>query len=579
MAPIPFPSRPLYVLIAMPTASGTFDYCVYGWDQTAPPNYNTTGRCASLTIVDDVEPNIWNVSLNAQPSVSVVAGTPVSLDADVDDSETGGTNIWDANWTVMPPVSPGAPMSATDGAFDEATEGVTAMIDTTGWPVGDYIICVNARDVLDNRNITCQNNATLSIIIVDNMPPEISNVLIDGVVNRTATAGMWLVVNATIDDSSTGGSDIAFANYTIFAQSWPGTSMSGVFDSPTEEVLALIDTAGWGIGFYDIYVYGGDVANNNNTTSIAFARITIVVDTFPPTVTGLPTGTAVPVSTNITFEFNEPMDRASVQASFSYTDLTTTWGAADGLFTWSNGDRDLLFDPNANLSYNTTYIVTLDGSIAVDAVGNPLDGNGDGNEGDNYVFAFKTEDEPPVVDATPPTVIGTTPDDDDTDVPVDVPLIKIDFDEPMNEDQVEVTLDGISTQESWDGNTLIITPLEDLDYETTYTVTITNAEDLADNPLGSFDFSFTTETAPDPEPDPEKADVTLYWLLIVILVIVIIILSILLLRKRKPEEKVFAPIEEEELRFEEEEAAPTMDELAFEEEVSEEGEFLEDAEG
>ncbi len=566
--------------IAMPTAPSTYDYCVYGWDQVVPPNYNSTGGCASLTIIDDIEPNIWNVSLNGASTVSVMAGTFVDLDADIDDSVTGGANIWDANWTVYPPVWPGAPMSATDGAFDETIEGVQAVIDTTGWPVGDYKICVNARDILDNRNITCQNNATLSIVIIDNIPPEISNVLIDGVTNRTTTAGMVLVVNATIDDSSTGGSDIAFANYTVFAQSWPGTPMNGVFDSPTEEVLALIDTDGWGIGFYDIYVYGGDVAYNNNTTSIAFARITIMAETFPPTVTGLPTGTAVSISTNITFEFNEPMDNASVQASFSYTDLTTTWGAADGAFTWSNGDRDLLFDPNTNLSYNTTYIVTLDGSMAVDAVGNPLDGNGDGNGGDDYVFAFKTEDEPPVVDATPPTVVGTTPNDSDTDVSVDLPVIEIDFDEPMKEDLVDVTLDGISTQQSWDGNTLIITPLEDLDYGTTYTVTVLDAEDLAGNPLGSFDFSFATETAPDTEPEPEEADVTLYWLLILILVIVIIILSILLLRKKKPKEEGFAPLEEEELRFEEEEGAPEIDELAFEEEeLSEESEFLEDAEG
>jgi hypothetical protein len=418
------------ITLPTPTTPGTYQYCVYGWDQIIPPNYNTTGSCAALTIVDDIMPNVWNVFLNGGPSVSVPAGTLVDLDADIDDSVTGGSNIWDAYWSEFPPVWPGTAMNPTDLAFDSQTEGVNATIDTTGWTPGDHIICVNARDVQDNRNTTCMNNATLTI-----------------------TTG---------------------------------------------------------------------------------------VDTTPPTATGSPTGTGVSITTNITIQFDEPMDTGSADASFSYTDLTTTWDSADGVLAWSNGDQTMTFNPTTDLGYSTTYLVTLNGSVAMDLAGNPLDGNGDGTGGDNYTFSFQTEDQPPVVDTTPPSVIGTTPDDEDTDVAVDIPVIEVEFDEDMNEAVIDVDLDGISTDESWDGNTLIITPLEDMDYDTEYTVTITNAEDLAGNSMETYTFTFTTEAEPDtPVPDGDEVDLTWLWLLLIVLAIVIGLLLFLLLRKKKPAEEEF----------------------------------------
>jgi hypothetical protein len=569
--------------IPTPTVSGTYDYCVYGWDQVIPPNYNTTGRCATLDIVDDLGPNVWNVLLSGLPSVSVSAGALVNLEADIDDSLTGWSNIWDANWTEFPPVWPGSPMDPTDGAFDSQTEGVNAVIDTAGWGVGAHTICVNARDMLDNQNMTCQNSATLTITVPpETIPPEILNVRVDGVMNRIVTAGTFVLLTATIDDNNTGGSDIAFANYTMGAQNWPGKSMSGVYDDKTEDVQALIDTATLTPGVYNLYVYGADVAMNNNITSTAFAQITIVV---PPMVAGSPTTTGVSVATNITLQFSEIMDTATVESSFSYTDLTSIWTIADGTPTWSGGDTMLVFDPTTNLSFDTTYIVILDGSVAADTLGFLLDGNADGVGGDNFIFAFKTEAQPPPTDTTAPTVLSTDPDDGETNVPVDVPVIKIEFDEPMNQDLIGVDLDGISTEESWDGDTLVITPLEDLEYETSYSVTVTNGEDDAGNSLGAFSFTFTTETEPVVPPPPDEAeevDLMPWWILIIILAIIIVILSILLLKKKKPEEEMITPVEEELPEeppiVEDEEVSAPIEELSFEEEeVPSEDDLLEEA--
>lgn len=574
--------------IITPTVPGTYDYCVYGWDII--PNYNITGRCAALTIVEDAAPNVWNVFVDGGPSVTVPAGTSVNLDADVDDSVTGNSGIWDAYWVEQGNPWPGNPMNPTDGAFDSPTEGVNAVIDTTGWTPGMHIICVNARDIFDNRNTTCQNFATVIITaVIDNQPPEISNVLVDGGLTVTVTAGATVVLTATIDDEATGGTDIGGANYTMGAFNWPGVMMNpadGAFNNRVEGVTVDVDTTGWAIGSYDLCVYGWDIIPNYNTTAMECGQIIIVGDLIPPTASGVPTGTSEPVTTNITFQFSEPMNTATVEASFGYTDLVGTWGSAAGTFTWSNGDRTAVFNPTADLDYSTTYLVRLVGSVAEDLAGNMLDGNADGIGGDNYTFAFRTEDQPAVVDTTPPSVTDTEPADEDTDVPVDVPTIEVDFDEPINEGIIDVDLDGIQTQESWDGNTLVITPLEDLDYDTEYTVSITNAEDVAGNSMGTYEFQFTTETAPEPPPDPEpkEADVTLYWLLIIILVILVILLAILLMRKGKPKEEPIPPTEEEapyeeEPLYEEEPEAP-IDELTFgEEEVpAEEGEFLENEE-
>lgn len=583
------PSEDVDMTVPTPTGPGVYDYCVYGWDQVIPPNYNTTGRCATLTIVDDLAPNVWNVFLNGLPTVSVTAGTFVDLDADVDESVTGGSNIWDAYWVEQGDIWPGNSMNPTDGAFDSQTEGVNATIDTTGWTPRDYIICVNTRDVLDNRNETCQNFATLNItVVVDNLSPEISNVLVDGAASVSVTAGAIVVLTADIDDSATGGSNIGGANYTSPAASWPGTLMDaadGAYNSPVEAATIDIDTAGWTPGGpYSVCVYGWDVIPNNNTTSGACADITIVVDTTPPTASGTPTGTGVSIATNITLTFDEPMDTASVNTSFSYTDLTTTWTSTDGAISWSNGNRTMEFNPTTDLAYTTTYIVTLDGSVATDVIGNFLDGNGDGTGGDSYTFNFQTEDQPPVVDITPPSVIGTTPDDEDTDVAVDIPVIEIEFDEPMNEALVDVDLDGISFSESWDGNTLVITPLQDLDYDTEYTVTITDAEDVAGNALGTYTLTFTTETGPEPQPDDLEVDLTWLWILLIIMLAVIIgLLLFFVLRRKKPaEEEMLEPEQPEEFYEEpvpeEEEIPPPIDDLEFEEEAipEEESELLDE---
>lgn len=97
-------------------------------------------------------------------------------------------------------------------------------------------------------------------------------------------------------------------------------------------------------------------------------------------------------------------------------------------------------------------------------------------------------------DTTPPTMTAHSPTG--TSVPTDT-IITATFSKAMNTSSTESALSispSVSGSFSWDENKMIFTPDSDLDYETTYTVTIsTEAKDLADNNLEyPFSWQFTT---------------------------------------------------------------------------------------
>jgi outer membrane protein assembly factor BamB len=119
-----------------------------------------------------------------------------------------------------------------------------------------------------------------------------------------------------------------------------------------------------------------------------------------------PTGTGVPVNTDFTVEWSEEMDWTSVEASFSYTDLSTVWNSADGTFNHNPGTRTSTFNPFVDLDFSTTYFVTFS-AVAVDLAGNPLDGDGNGAGGDDLVWSFEAFiDNPPSLNLWEP---GGTP--------------------------------------------------------------------------------------------------------------------------------------------------------------------------
>jgi hypothetical protein len=156
--------------------------------------------------------------------------------------------------------------------------------------------------------------------------------------------GITVTLSAIIDDSSTGGSDIGGANYTIDQENWPGIPMEpsdGSFDSSFESSEISIDTSGWVDGTYELYVYCWDSLSNYNHSSPAFASI--VIDSTPPVSILEPFSyywfTGSPISINATVsDSGSSVD--FVELWYRYSGDNTSWGSwtlfeTDHLTPWN----------------------------------------------------------------------------------------------------------------------------------------------------------------------------------------------------------------------------------------------------
>lgn len=117
-----------------------------------------------------------------------------------------------------------------------------------------------------------------------------------------AAVNSAVTVTANVDDSSTGGSDIALAKYSLDGGAW--TSMEatdGAFDAPSEDVMASF-AAPAVPGLYNLCVHGTDAANN--TGAPACVQL-VVYDPSGGFVTGggwitSPEGAMPPTTTTVT---------------------------------------------------------------------------------------------------------------------------------------------------------------------------------------------------------------------------------------------------------------------------------------
>ncbi len=269
-------------------APGLYDLCVYATDNSTLQNENTTGSCAQLQVMaEDQPPDVTTVRIDGQFARTIQFSTlPVTciITATVDDSSTGGSDIAGANYTTPIPANwPGTDMNASDGTYDSPVEDVEASFSAP-FTVGTFAYSVYAWDEKGNYN----NSAPFAFLIIqDDIPPEVSNVLVNGMPSITVSQGTILTLTATASDASTGNSNVALANYTDGFANWPSSvgmnASDGSFSSPTEDVEASIDTSGWTMGVHDLYVYATDAASNGNVTSLEHVSVNITIpDTTPP---------------------------------------------------------------------------------------------------------------------------------------------------------------------------------------------------------------------------------------------------------------------------------------------------------
>jgi hypothetical protein len=246
---------------------------------------------------------------------------------------------------------------------------------------------------------------------------------------------------------------------------------------------------------YTVTVNSGvtDLAGNPLAAPFGWSfttSITPVLDTTSPTVVlNLPINgeVNVPLLSNVSVVFSEPMNPLTITSAT----IELTRNDVAVLCTVTYGGTTATLDPIDPLYPNAHYIVTVTTEVE-DLANNTLT--------TAYTFSFTTL---PTPDTTPPTVLSTSPADEDTNVPLNR-AIAITFSEAMRTEtfvpeHITVTSPGstnVSGDLTYTNTTLTFTPTSFLDSDTTFTVVIEGVTDVVGNSIvNPYSFSFTTNAA------------------------------------------------------------------------------------
>ncbi len=287
------------------------------------------------------------------------------------------------------------------------------------------------------------------------------------------------VANAGSDKSSTAGSEVRFDGSAseddkgISSYSWDFDASNGV----TAEATGV--TAKKTYSKAGTYTVTLTVTDTNRQQSLDTLKVVVKNSITSPTViSSIPTGTNVPVDTQIKVAFSQEMNKESAQSVFLTSPVTK------GRFSWSG--NTMTYTPSSSLGYGTTYTANV-GTGAKD-----LDGNGLKSL---YRWQFTTTSEEEIS----PTVIDATPSSNN--VPVDS-QITVTFSEAMDKGFVQSafsTSPSTTGLFSWSGNAMTFTPSSSLGYETTYIVNVgTGAKDSSGTSLQTaYNWQFSTESKDD----------------------------------------------------------------------------------
>ncbi|KYK27038.1 MAG: hypothetical protein AYK23_00335 [Candidatus Proteinoplasmatales archaeon SG8-5] len=253
--------------------------------------------------IKSLPPSVSLVRVNDDINITILSGTVVTLTAIIDDTTRGDSIIQGANYSVGLRNWPASQMEPVDGLFNETIETVTVDIDTGGWTDGTYHLYIYGIDELGNGNFTPNEHVTL--VVTD--PPHISNVSINGQSNIVVAPGSEIIVNATLDDSLTGGSTIKSAFITIDDVKITMEPEDEDFDSSTECVSASLSTQGWLEGSHEIVINAYDDLGNEETTT---RQSTLLAISDPPLISDirLSNRTVISVAPGVPVELTARID-------------------------------------------------------------------------------------------------------------------------------------------------------------------------------------------------------------------------------------------------------------------------------
>jgi hypothetical protein len=301
--------------------------------------------------VDGTAPVVTSVMASPTPTNGTAA---VVLTATATDAES---NIQSAEYNID-----GAgfiAMTATDGAFDELAEDLTATIAAAviaALTDGTHTLCVRATDVAGN---TSMDAVACTTILVDKTSPVVSGVSASPNPTNGSAA---VVLTATATDALT---DVTSAEYNIDGGAFMAMSASdGAFDELSEGVTVTIAAAAVAAltdGNHTLCVRATDAVSN--TSGDADACTTLVVDQTPPAVSGV-SATPNPVA-------NGTSTVLSATITDALTNVVSAQYSTDGGGSWNDFPAftaGLVVDVSKTLSLPTgVYNLCVRGT---DAAGN-----------------------------------------------------------------------------------------------------------------------------------------------------------------------------------------------------------------
>jgi subtilase family serine protease len=141
------------------------------------------------------------------------------------------------------------------------------------------------------------------------------------------------------------------------------TNTVGPFECPCSQTLNVTVCAD-----------NGDVVNESDETNNCMINIFKCPDTTPPEVVDYaPTGTNVPVTTNVTATFSEGVNEFTLNNETIIV-KNSTGIRVEGIITYDSDNFTATFDPSSNLEYCETYNVTITTGVQ-DIAGNNMTSN------------------------------------------------------------------------------------------------------------------------------------------------------------------------------------------------------------
>jgi len=296
-------------MVTVPSSAGTAGTSRYALYDSSMLLHNNGaagygGMLSFLTVSDGTPPATG-------PATTSVALSPNPTDGSVDvilsATLSGVANITGAEYFIGATGAGGTgiAMTATDGAFDsptEAAEATIAVADLALLASGDHPIYVHGTD-------GTWGAFNFAVLHLDKLGPVTGGL---SLVPNPSNGSVTVSISATGNDTTTGGSNIAAAEYFIGAPGvdGTGTAMTVNVAAPIASLGAAIDATSLAEGTHTVYVHSMDDFGWWGD----FATVTLIVDQSGPTTSNV---VANPNPNNGALPYNPTVYAVRVDATLS----------------------------------------------------------------------------------------------------------------------------------------------------------------------------------------------------------------------------------------------------------------------